>query len=59
MNKWYAEFKRLTWKRKLHLFWKILLWVPAVVAIVIMAIMVGIFNLNIQSGLDAFKEIFN
>jgi len=44
-------------KGKIFTIWKLIMWCPVVISIVIVSVMVALFNLDIESGVDAFKEI--
>lgn len=57
MNKAWQIFKNQSLKGKSLIIWKLIMWVPVVISALILAIMVAIFDLRVESGVDVFEEI--
>ena len=57
MNKIWQIFKNQSLKGKSLIIWKLIMWVPVVISALIHAIMVAIFDLRVESGVDVFEEI--
>jgi flagellar biosynthesis protein FliQ len=57
MNKIWQIFKKQSFKGKSLIIWKLLMWVPVMISALILAIMVALFQLDIQDGINVFEEI--